>query len=207
MKMDYQAEYKKELLKNVSVVRSKMNDGDFQYKIGNWADKFGYEKEEVESMILENDMFAATFAKDPSKQNIYERLAVKYLKEISIIENFKNLPNNTKLFVVDGQITNVRDKEVKSIDFTFNVGDKKFYCSHKYIKALNGGAQGNQYNDVRNFLRNCNKRNEGNEYFIAICDGPYFDSKISTMNEDFGTSHVNAMTIESVEDFLKELMN
>jgi predicted 3-demethylubiquinone-9 3-methyltransferase (glyoxalase superfamily) len=99
--------------------------------------------------------------------------------------------------------------DVKSIDFTFNlVANEKynFYCSHKYIKALNGGAQDNQYNDIRNFLRNCDKKSEGNNYFIAICDDPYFTSKIETLNNDFGSNNVITLTIDELEDYLLNII-
>ena len=204
MKVDFQLHYKEQLKKNISRVRGEIKNRDFQLKIQNWSEKYGFEKEEVENKILQDDMFVANFAKDPSKQNIYEKLAVQFIKSIPFISKFVNLPNNTKLFVVNGEITSKRDNEVKSIDFIFNIGDYKFYCSHKYIRETSGGAQGNQYNDVRNFLRNCKKRSDGNEYFIAICDGPYFDSKISLMNNDFGSSNVKALTIEDLEDYLSQ---
>lgn len=109
------------------------------------------------------------------------------------------------MFVVEGLIVNSRQNDVKSIDFHFNVGEKNVYVSHKYIKATYGGAQDNQYNEVRNFLRNCNKINSGNDFFIAICDGPYFEKKIETLNTDFGSNNVIAINIDGLSDFIKSI--
>jgi hypothetical protein len=205
MKIDYQAEYRKQLQKNIQLVRKEIDNPDFVLKIRNHAEKFDREYDEVKNKILNDDMYAEIFAKDPAKQNIYENLASEYLKQNTSIKNFKNLPNNTKKFIVNGELTTERQNDVKSIDFEFNYMDKNIYVSHKYIKALNGGAQDNQYNDIRNFLRNCNKCESGTNYFIAICDGPYFERKLENLNEEFGSSNVIAITIDEFESFLEKI--
>lgn len=203
MKIDYQLEYRKKLQENISLVREEINNPDFVLKITNHAEKFDRDYDEVKSKIMKDDMYAELFAKDPAKQNIYEKLAASYISQI--VEDFKNLPNSTKMFIVEGKVTSKRLNDVKSIDFYFKVGDNNIYASHKYIKATYGGAQDNQYNDIRNFLRNCNKIESGNDYFIAICDGPYFDNKIEILNKDFGSKNVIAMTIDDIENFINEL--
>lgn len=205
MKIDYQGEYKKQLQSNILLVREQIDNEDFVLKINNHAIKYDREYSEVKSKILTDDMYAEIFAKDPAKQNIYEKLAAQYISKINKVSEFRNLPNSAKVFVAGGKITSERLNDVKSIDFVFKIGDKNIYASHKYIKATNGGAQDNQYNDIRNFLRNCDKISSGNDYYLAICDGPYFDTKIKVLNEDFGSSNVKAITIEHLEDFINSL--
>jgi hypothetical protein len=204
-KVNYVEEYKKQLKKNILKVRGSISKPDMVLKIKNHSDKFNRDYEEVENKILSDDMYAEIFAKDPNKQNIYEKLAAQYIKTIPDVQNFKNLPNNYDLFVVDGVITNKRGNDVKSVDFIFEFKNKNIYSVHKYIKALNGGAQTNQYNDVRNFLRNCKKINTGDDYFIAICDGDFFTNKIELLNEEFGSFRVKILTIEEFERFLNNL--
>jgi hypothetical protein len=204
-KIDYQSEYKKQLKINISLVRSEIDNPDFVLKIKNHAEKFNREPSEIREKIMTDDMYAEIFAKDPSKQNIYEKLAADYISKLKYISDFKNLPNNAKIFVCDGVIVNKRQNDVKSIDFYFKVGNKNIYVSHKYIKATYGGAQDNQYNDVRNFLKNCNKINSGDDYFISICDGPYFESKIKILNNDFGSKNVIAMGIDDLEGFIEKI--
>jgi predicted P-loop ATPase len=210
MKIDYRGKFKAQLQENILKVRDEIDNPDFVFKITNHADKYDRDFNEVRSKILTDDFFAETFAKDPAKQNIYEKLAAEYVSSIECVNDFKNLANSSKMFVINGEITDQRLNDVKSIDFTFNlnVSDVKynFYCSHKYIKALNGGAQDNQYNDIRNFLRNCDKKSEGNNYFIAICDGPYFTSKLETLNNDFGSKNVITLTIDELEDYLLSIV-
>lgn len=77
--IDYQVEYRKQLQKNISLVRSEINNSDFVLKIKNHAEKFDRDFNEVKNKIMNDDMYAEFFAKDPSKQNIYEKLAAKYI--------------------------------------------------------------------------------------------------------------------------------
>ena len=205
MKIDYQLEYRKQLQKNISLVRSEIENPDFVLKLTNHAEKFSRDFDEIKSKIMTDDLYAEWFAKDPAKQNIYEKLAAEYISSIDCVEEFKNLPNSAKMFIVEGRVTSKRLNDVKSIDFQFRVGGNNIYASHKYIKATNGGAQDNQYNDIRNFLRNCNKISTGNDHYIAICDGPYFDSEKEILNDDFGSSNVIAMTIDDLEDFISKI--
>lgn len=203
--IDYQGEYKKQLQRNISLVRLEIEKSDFVLKITNHAEKFGRSFDEVKEKIMNDDMYAEIFAKEPSKQNIYEKLAAKYISDLDIVSNFRNLSNSTKMFVVEGFVVNTRQNDVKSIDFHFKIGEKNIYASHKYIKATYGGAQDNQYNEVRNFLRNCNKINSRNDFYIAICDGPYFETKIETLNSEFGSDNVIAMNIDGLSDFIKSI--
>lgn len=205
MKIDYQFEYKNQLQKNILLVRDEINNPDFILKLKNHAEKFGREYDDIKLKIMEDDMYAEFFAKDPSKQNIYERLAADYISNLDNVTDFRNLPNSIKMFIVDGKIVSERQREVKSIDFKFKVNDKTIYASHKYIKATYGGAQDNQYNDIRNFLRNCNKISSGDNYYLAICDGPYFESKIKLLNDEFGSNNVIVMTINDLEDFINRI--
>ena len=205
MKINYQSEYKKQLQINISLVRNEIDNPDFKLKITNHADKFGRDIDEVKAKIMTDDMYAEWFAKDPAKQNIYEKMAASYISSIEGVSNFRNLPNSAKMFIVEGKVTSERLNDVKSIDFHFKVGNKNIYASHKYIKATYGGAQDNQYNDIRNFLRNCNKISSGNDYYIAICDGPYFDSKIKGLNDEFSSTNVLVMNIDELENFINNL--
>jgi hypothetical protein len=204
--INYQEEYNKQLKINISKVRNEINNDDFVLKITNHAEKFGRDYNEVKDKIMSDDMYAEIFSKDPAKQNLYEKLAANYIKGLEHVKDFKNLSNNVKVFMVDGKITNKRQNEVKSIDFTFNVNGNNIYVSHKYIKATYGGAQDNQYNDIRNFLRNCNKIEGGNDFYIAICDGRYFDDKLNILNDEFGTKNVKAMTIDELNGFITDLI-
>ncbi len=97
MKIDYQLEYRKQLQRNISLVRNEIDNPDFVLKITNHAEKFGREYDEVKSKIMTDDMYAEWFAKDPAKQNIYEKLAASYISGIEDVVDFRNLPNSALL--------------------------------------------------------------------------------------------------------------
>jgi len=85
MKIDYRGKFKAQLQENILKVRDEIDNPDFVFKITNHADKYDRDFNEVRSKILTDDFFAETFAKDPAKQNIYEKLAADLLKNISLI--------------------------------------------------------------------------------------------------------------------------
>lgn len=89
--IDYQGEYKKKLQENILLVRDQIDNADFKLKIENHSEKFGREYDDVRNKILSDDMYAEIFAKDPAKQNIYEKLAASYIESIEFVENFRNL--------------------------------------------------------------------------------------------------------------------
>ena len=203
---NFQEEFNQKLKENISLVRKQINNKDFVLKIGNHAKKFNRTFEQVKQKILEDDMYAEFFAKDPAKQNIYEKLVANYINGLLNVEDFKNLPNSAKLYIVNGKICSKKENDVKSIDFTFKFKNKNFFVSHKYIRDV-GGAQDNQYLEIRNFLRNCAKISNGENHFIALCDGEYFKKKLEILKKEFGSTNVHILTTYEIEDFLKNLEN
>lgn len=71
---------------NLKLVREEINNNWVQEKILSYCKRQGdcFSKAEVEKQILDNDIVASFFAKDPSKQNITEKLVEEILK----IENY-----------------------------------------------------------------------------------------------------------------------
>ena len=210
MNIDFATEFKKQLLNNVKIARKQINQEWMRVKIQNWCEKFEKDPEKIKEKILNDDDFTCFFAKDPSKQNFYEKTVARNIKALDFIENFVNYSNSVDIFVVEGKVTNERKNDVKSVDFFFTTSENsknlKFYCSHKFIKDTQGGAQDNQYNDIRNFLRNCDKISGGDNFFIAICDGAYFQDKIDTLNAEFGSSNVFACSSEQFDILVKAII-
>jgi len=103
------------------------------------------------------------FCKDPSKQNISEKILGIQRLPVSGVNSIR--------FTPDGKLTGVKSIGVsksKSADFLFN----GIYFTQKYT-AESGGAQDNQYNDVVDFL----VKDSINYKVGAIVDGEYWDKK------------------------------
>ncbi len=103
--------------------------------------------------------------------------------------------------------------KAKTIDFSWNVGSKYFYASHKYTKE-DGGSQKNAFGELLIFIAEVNNSNNDNRYFIAIADGDYYkkkDKKTGALKLDLlkqeanSSKNVYAMTIEELEDFLNNI--
>lgn len=171
----YVEDKKKELRKkNIEEVRQEIKSGWVQKKIDNYllSNPCLFTKEDIEENILNNDIVASFFCKDPSRQNLSEKLCAEVL-------HLKKLPGNGKnciRFDNDGNMTSLTTGNTKSADFIFN----GTYATQKYTIS-EGGAQDNQRNDVIDFLR----RGSIKYKVSAILDGPYWDKNRPQLLELF----------------------
>ena len=185
-------------------------------KIENFAEKYLIEKEYIKEKILaEETISLAIFSKDPTRQNIFEKIASKFITNIEGVSLFKKLPNK-KLYVCNGALIAKKDlkqyPKAKTIDFTWKYHDFTIYCSHKYTKNV-GGAQDNQYKDLKDFIEECRDNKRANIIFIAIADGDYYQTqngrvgmkKIDNLRQ-MCTSSVKVCDIYELEQVLKSLV-
>ena len=123
MPLDYEALYLQAYRDNVRHIRPMLDSGRLEDKINNFCRRFDIERDRVEAEIRNNDVVAALFAPDPSKQNIYEKIAADFISCIPGVSDFRNLPNN-ELVVLNGGVQLKRDlmnrggvADAKTIDF------------------------------------------------------------------------------------------
>ncbi|MDR2581219.1 MAG: hypothetical protein LBC85_09540 [Fibromonadaceae bacterium] len=201
--MNYEAEYKKQLTKDLQEILSSLNTPEMKLKIQNWAKKFDYPFDTIVEKIKTDPVFRCVFVKDPAKQNLYQKLAANYIERLPNVKNFETLPQgsdkakyltNGKLF--SGKLLNNASKNTKSIDFTWEVGNYLFYASHKYTKD-SGGAQDNQYLDIQNFLIHARDNNYSKYIFLAICDGEYYLQKDSQTNSKTKIERLKKLTCQN----------
>ena len=156
----------------------KSDDAYLLKRIETYGQKFGYGKKKIKQEIETNKMFAATFAKAPSRTGFHESIAAEWLrKELNLpIDVLPKAGTNSFYITSDGVIAQVSDDErkpSKSLDFQWQVGDITFYAMHKYTRE-GGGAQDNQFKEMLatldNFIRATNKK----KVFIVIADGAYY---------------------------------
>lgn len=115
-----------QLRSNIVPLRQQIKQSWAQKKIINWAARHGYDKEEVEQKVLEDDMFASCFAKDPIKQNYTEKIAEQLF-------GVKHLPNNGLSFSKEGELCDgCFSDNSKSVDFIRN----GTYVTQKYTAAM-----------------------------------------------------------------------
>ena len=219
MPLDYEARYRQQYADNVQDAPRAAYAGELDRKIDNFCSNFGFERNEVLRLIKSEPMFAAWFAKDPKKQNFYENNAAYFIEEIEGVENFIQL-STRELYVLGGGVfTNDQIRasgastSAKSIDFRWNYNGTEYYASHKYTQE-SGGAQDNQFKDLKLFIKECNGTNK-ECYFVAIADGAYYQqqhnirgtrtTKLDQLKQLTDRRKVYACTINELEALMLRL--
>jgi hypothetical protein len=102
----------------------KLNSKEYCTKIEKWCRKFGFNFNTVLEKAKNDYLFRAFFAKDPKKQNIYEKVLVKYIISLKFVSDFKKLSSGGKnsLYIDRGVIRKGSDyphsKPAKSVDLS-----------------------------------------------------------------------------------------
>lgn len=144
-------------------------------KVNNQIERFAL-NESVESIlnkIIEDYLYAASFAKDPGKQRIAEKIQLEELSKKLDVEALRSRGNNCR-YIVAGEMFKGRPSSTtdqKSVDAIIFSEGAEWYCTLKYT-ADHGGGQDNQKNDVINFINNA-----GNHNIACILDGKYYQQE------------------------------
>ena len=138
--------------------------------------------------ITKSSLVASFFAKDPKKQNISEKTQMEFLNQ----KLERSVSKPSCLYIMsDGKIEkhfkHPPGATAKSIDFQSIDNSCGFECQEYYFAKVterNGGAQDNQWADVRSFIEGAKKnleivKTEKGDYssgpkFIAIVDGHFY---------------------------------
>lgn len=174
-------------------------------KIKNIAVNFGFDVDDVYDLIANSEdnelkelFIAVRLAKDPTRQNIYEKSFNKFMKEnrnefTKLKSQGKNAKYLTENGLLKGNVPSGIDK-TKSLDFFEKIGNTEYYYYHKYTKVT-GGAQANQHNDMVHFIRLANNYCQNfndNINFVGVIDGPYYVDRIRGEIESFAGEFLNS---------------
>jgi len=162
-------------------------------KIDNHLERFGDTLSETKEDVLvkiQNDlMVASLFAKDPSKQNVSEKMVAELLD----IEKLPAGGANSVRFNKEGELVSQNTPDAsKSADFLYN----GIYLTQKYTRVC-GGAQDNQRDDVITFLENGSL---GGYKVGALVDGEYWDNNADYIKEYFKDN--DAVSVLSMDDLI-----
>lgn len=214
MQLDYEQKIREKRIENLNLIKSQKPTPETLNKISKYSDKFGFEYRKVLELFKTNEIFRATFSKDPSKQSFHQSLAIDFIKTLKYVDD-KNtllLPAGGKnaLYIISGQLIEGKNittnKKPKSIDFLIKLNNNKvIYCTHKYTKEA-GGAQDNQLNDVILFMENSKNLISNNVFCLAILDGDYYSKKIQDINLKYSTKNCKALNINELQKYIDELL-
>ena len=196
-----------EILKSVE-----RRDPDLLKRIENFKHEKLLEYENLEMStddILEqikmNPLVRSHFRKDPTRQSIHENVQLDLIKQIypdsyklpaakkgTYFSNFKMMSEHPR-----------PEDSTKTLDLF--VPSKNMYGVLKY-STTEGGAQDNQYNDVKKFIKEMigyfTQNKEAPEKFVFYLDGPYYSEKRLKGLVDMIPSHLtesSRITIGSCE--------
>ena len=130
--------------------------------------------------IKMNPLVRSQFRKDPTRQSIHENVQLDLIKQIypdsyklpaakkgTYLSNFKMMTDHPR-----------PEDATKTLDLF--VPSMNMYGVLKY-STTEGGAQDNQYNDVKKFIKEMigyhSQNKEAPEKFIFYLDGPYYSEK------------------------------
>jgi len=177
---------------NLVNLRKSIDSVPNKYKIEQYCNKFKRDYTMVRNKILSDDCFADFFVPILAKRNFFESKTLKYLQtELGYPMVKMNHVGDHALYLSDGRIvSNPTINSTKSFDFKMLEKRSTTFIAHKYIHE-NGGAQDNQFNDLKYFLVQANKYFDAdredlfdsNIKFMAIVDGEYFtNERIGVLN-------------------------
>ena len=139
--IDYKTAFNELMKQNIAEVVQSINTPEMQYKIEQYALRYDLPVLFIKHRILTDNVFAMTFAKDPSKQSYNQKVALDFIKQNPIVQNCRQLPasGENALYIFDGQLCTKHNLPpntgIKSIDFYWEIiGSKqtllRFYASH-----------------------------------------------------------------------------
>ena len=173
---------------NLSEVQQAARSGEkwVKDKIAAYFDRWGETmtmEAKLEQICTEDDE-ARHFAKDPKKQKFHEKFGQLYLNKNGI--EVEDLPQKGKgaIHLHDGKRVCDQIKRPnggsKSLDCITRPGRLTDYIFQKWVEEP-GGTQGNQGDDVDNFLKQATlvglRAGPTADRYVALVDGPYFDEK------------------------------
>ena len=150
--LDYDAIESEMWKENATQVVSRLNkpDKDLLKRIQTYVTRFGYSAEAVESKIRDDEMFAATFAKEPRRTSFHERVAAEWLgDELGLAIDILPRKGVRAYYISSDGIVFTglgedQNKPSKSLDFKWVQNGITFYAMHKYTKE-GGGNQDSQF--------------------------------------------------------------
>lgn len=186
-------------------------------KIKKFSIKHKISEEEIREEIGRSRVARAAFAKDPSRQNLYEGIAKRFLEEhlTPLGVTVRKLPAKGKNALYIDQSGKIRGKSEKdgreigkSLDFEVKLGGQIVYISHKFTRE-SGGSQDSQSDEQLEKLGRFKNSNDPQKHFAAACDGEYYVRRMSELKAlarkqaPFST----AGTCGEVLEFIREMFN
>jgi len=222
MIIDWEREIKQQNKENLLECKKNLDSKEYRTKIEKWCQKYDFDFKEIFEKAQKDPYFRAWFAKDAKKQNICEKILAKHINSLEFVCDFQKLSSGGKnaLYIDRGNVRKGSDfthqKPAKSVDFTWTIKSEKgkvirFYAFHKYIEEKSGGAQDNQFKEIRKCIevgKNGSWENNQPVIFVFICDGNHFtEKKIKELKNLVGNWNCMILKSDELAKYLLKVQN
>jgi hypothetical protein len=154
------------------------------------AERSGMSPEILLHGLMAEQAFQLAMTTSPQRQNTHEKVALAWLQGMPLIENVAKLASSgpSALYVHQGLLLSHKDlpnlENAKSVDFYFTLAigalTRSYYAAHKHT-LQDGGAQDNQFQDLKNFASNAVAlKRETQKRYLALADGAYYSKARKT---------------------------
>lgn len=185
---DYDGALRRQMDRNIADAQAIPTPSHVIKKVVRDCRRFGTSTpDEIIAQIRLRKEIAQHYAKSPGRQGLHQTCLEAWLRDVPFVIDAAILPGsgrNARIIDDDGVRTvGGSGRDMKSIDFSWKCVRKdgssvQVWASHKHT-AEGGGAQDNQFNDLKHFLRRALKtRANAVEIFLAVADGDYYDLRL-----------------------------
>ena len=168
--------------------------------------------ESILESIKNNTMIRANFRKDPTKQSVHENAQIEWIQKNLYKDAIKLPVSINGVCLSKNKFHNITSKTRPSDatkTFDIHVPSKKLYGVLKYTSCP-GGAQDNQYTDVKQFIIQAvgylTENPAAEEIFAFYLDGLYYTSdKIKALKEMIPPVHKEKIIITNCDSILPNI--
>ena len=194
------------VLNYVQGIGSKSHLQNFDRRVKSFCREFGFDRQEVLKEIQSHEMFRATFAMDPRRQGIDEKIFESWLKSLPQTSNVEKLSSHGKNavyvstdgFILRGAAIEGAVKPSKSLDFIWKTGSTTFYAMHKRTTGDAGGAQGSARKEMESILRNFLSCSQLEIALVLVLDGNFWtNSRLEQLKNDTRDKHPKSFAVRS----------
>jgi len=176
----------------------------------------------IETMLADiqtNIFIRSHFRKDPTRQSLHENSQIAWLLRHRYSDLVKLPAGKGGTYFYEGRLTTVHPRPISIAEGARGTGclptktldiwseAAQMYGILKYSTTA-GGAQDNQYNDVKHFIREavryCEEVPDSREQFIMWLDGPYYtEKKYETLRVMVPEAFKERILVQAVADVVQ----
>lgn len=174
---DFEGAYERTLAENYRA----FDPASSMDRIQSFAKRAGVPAADIARKAMADPIFRWAIVKDPTRQNVYEKEAARWLESLPLVAGFRSHRADKQAArrgaaaaaAVPGLAGPGDAALARNVDFSWRTGDHRVYAAHTHTHD-SGGTQGRQYDALHSFIDGANNSPGTGRVFIAIADGQFY---------------------------------